>query len=611
MVKTKVGILKLPFKNLVAYIKLFSNYLGARMYLIFALSFFATFFEGIGFFLLAPLMQNLEQSSAGNFSSGNDSSLGNISSYLNNLGITDSPVGILALIACTFLLKAFFVFGSHSYYAKMRSKLVFDLKDLLFSNYCTMSYGYYVSRDTGYFTNVINTQIDQTLVAFKALVQVCVHILNAIIYITAALVVAWSFGLTAVCASIVLLYASRRINGYILKLSRLTAGESGNLSKLLIQALQYYKYLKISAQVPLLQNAVRKSIDNLSRYEFKRALAAAFTNSIQEPIAIFIILIIVICQVYYFKHPLAPIMVSILMLYRGLNSIMSVQSKWQGTLENIGSLEVVHKELLAQRINKSLDGDLEIKSFSKSIRLANVSFSYSRSGKCEISDVDLEIKAKAITAIIGQSGSGKSTLVDLISLLLTPTRGEIYIDGILATKIYQASWGKQIGYVSQDIVIFNDSIANNICMHTGGVECNGDLMERVVEASREAHLLEFIQSLPDGFQTSVGDRGLLLSGGQRQRLSIARELFRKPSILILDEATSALDSESENAIQSSIDELKGKITVLIIAHRLSTIRNADAVIILDAGQVKEAGPFPILRKQQNSELNRLLQMQKF
>ena len=122
------------------------------------------------------------------------------------------------------------------------------------------------------------------------------------------------------------------------------------------------------------------------------------------------------------------------MLYRGLNSIMSVQSKWQGTLENIGSLEVVHKELLAQRINKSLDGDLKIKSFSKSIRLVNVSFGYSRSGKCEISDVDLEIKAKAITAIIGQSGSGKSTLVDLISLLLTPARGEIYIDGILLNE---------------------------------------------------------------------------------------------------------------------------------------------------------------------------------
>lgn len=581
------------------------------MYLIFALSFFATFFEGIGFFLLAPLIQNLDQSSAGNLSSGHDSFLGSISTYLKDAGVADSTVGILALIACTFFLKAIFVFGSQAYYAKMRSKLVFDLKDLLFSNYCTMSYGYYVSRDTGYFTNVINTQIDQTLVAFKALVQVCVHILNSFIYITAALIIAWSFGLAAVCAGVVLLYGSRRINRYILKLSRMTAGESGNLSKILIQALQYYKYLKISAQVPLLQNAVRRSVDNLSKYEFKRALAAAFTNSVQEPIAVFIILIIVICQVYYFKQPLAPIMVSILMFYRGLNSIMNVQSKWQGTLENIGSLEVVHKEFLDQSINKSLDGDLEIEFFSKSIRLINVSFSYSGSEKCEISDINLEIRAKTITAIIGESGSGKSTLVDLISLLLTPAKGEIYIDGIPSFRIFQASWGRQIGYVSQDVVIFNDSIANNICMQTGDVECNSDLMVRVVEASREAHILEFIQSLPNGFQTMVGDRGLLLSGGQRQRLSIARELFRKPSILILDEATSALDSESENAIQSSIDKLKGKITVFIIAHRLSTIRNADEVIILEAGQVKEVGSFLALRKKQNSELNRLLQLQKF
>ena len=171
------------------------------------------------------------------------------------------------------------------------------------------------------------------------------------------------------------------------------------------------------------------------------------------------------------------------------------------------------------------------------------------------------------------------------------------------------SWRRQIGYVSQETVGFDDTIAHNICMGKGDPHRDPVLMRRVREAARQAHIAHFIEELPDGYDTVVGDRGIRLSGGQRQRLFIARELFRKPNLLILDEATSALDTESERYIQDSIDALKGQITVVIIAHRLSTIRNVDHVYVFDQGHLVEQGPYQSLRDSEESRFGKLVAMQ--
>ena len=157
--------------------------------------------------------------------------------------------------------------------------------------------------------------------------------------------------------------------------------------------------------------------------------------------------------------------------------------------------------------------------------------------------------------------------------------------------------------------MFDDSIANNICMWKGDPNRDQALMQRVREAARQAHIAHFIEELPQGYATLVGDRGVRLSGGQRQRLFIARELFRKPNLLILDEATSALDTESERYIQQSIDALRGQITVVMIAHRLSTIRNVDHVFVFDKGRLIEEGSYDRLRDAEDSRFGRLVAMQ--
>lgn len=260
---------------------------------------------------------------------------------------------------------------------------------------------------------------------------------------------------------------------------------------------------------------------------------------------------------------------------------------------------------------KELSGDVKLKSFHDKLEFRNVSFSYNldeemyreladekevknkdtRDQEVVIKDLSLIIEASKTIALVGESGAGKSTLVDLMTLLLRPQSGELFIDGVPHNDIDVSSWRKQIGFVSQDTVVFDDTIANNICMWKGDYRKDPKLKEEIEKAAERAYVSQFVDMLPQGYDTLVGDRGVRLSGGQKQRLFIARELFKNPRFLILDEATSALDSESELYIKESIDSLQGQTTLVIIAHRLSTIRNADHIYVMDEGRILEHGTY--------------------
>lgn len=221
-------------------------------------------------------------------------------------------------------------------------------------------------------------------------------------------------------------------------------------------------------------------------------------------------------------------------------------------------------------------GELEFK---------NVSFQYDNSHQPVLDDISLNFPAGSVTAVVGQSGSGKTTLAGLLPRFYNYSQGHILLDGVELADYQLANLRKQIALVSQDVVLFNDTIAGNIAY--GALE--GVDREAIVRAATAAYAMEFIDKLPEGLDTVLGETGTLLSGGQRQRLAIARALLKDAPILILDEATSALDSESERAIQDALKEVMKGRTTLVIAHRLSTIENADQVIVLGAGKVIEQG----------------------
>ena len=601
----KVSLFDLP-----RFVKLFQGYLGRRIYLIFALAMLAGIADGFGILMLMPLLETLG-ASAGSVSQATE--LTGPSLYINGflvmLGIEGSVIAILLLITFSFVFKGALVFGALGLDAYLRGQLLRELKGRLFYSYNRMQYSYYCSKSTGHFTNIINEQVNRALDSFHALSNLISHMLSAVIYLILAFAVAWRFGLMALVAGVILLFLFRALNGFVQILSRKSASENGTLSKYLIEALQGFKYLVATNQMDDFRSRVNESVSRLTGYEVRTGIAQAFTNAAREPIAVTFVMSIVMVQLIIFEQELAPILISIVLFDRGMGSLMQIQGYWQNCLRFIGSMEIVDQEFASQNLYVEEDGDYILNKLDVGIKFRNVDFSYAPELENVLNGINLDIRARTSVAFVGQSGAGKSTMLDLITLMLSPTGGSISVDGVTDNAINKASWRGQIGYVSQDPVVFDASIADNICLLNGGIAKNPEAMPAILEAARQANLCEFIDTLPEVYNTMVGDRGVLLSGGQKQRLVIARELFRQPKILILDEATSALDSGSEKSIQKSIDELKGHITVIVIAHRLSTIKNVDCIYVLDKGMIVESGAYDALSAKEGSKFRELIQLQ--
>ncbi len=253
-----------------------------------------------------------------------------------------------------------------------------------------------------------------------------------------------------------------------------------------------------------------------------------------------------------------------------------------GILQEIrASLERIDTLLYTEQETK---GHVPISGFKKSIKFENVSFSFPGNTVPVLSDVNLEIRHGEVVAIVGRSGVGKSTLVDLIPRFYLPSQGNLTLDGINMNDIEIHSLREQIAIVSQDIVLFDDTIRENIAFGKAGIS-----EDDIVEAAKLAYADDFIQQLPKKYDTVIGERGLKLSGGQRQRIAIARAILKNPPILILDEATSSLDSVSESLVQQALDTLMKNRTTIVIAHRLSTIKHADRILVIENGQIVDMG----------------------
>jgi subfamily B ATP-binding cassette protein MsbA len=281
---------------------------------------------------------------------------------------------------------------------------------------------------------------------------------------------------------------------------------------------------------------------------------------------------------------------------REVNGARAQLSSFQGALNNIKELLRVDNKTYLQ------DGKTQFLGLRQAIQFVSVDFGYNPSNSV-LRDITLTIKRGQMTALVGASGAGKTTLADLIPRFYDPTKGKILIDGVDLREFEIKSLRQKLAVVSQDTFIFNTSVWNNIAYAMEEVD-----KAAILEAARLANALEFIEEMPEGFETVLGDRGVRLSGGQRQRIAIARALLRNPEILVLDEATSALDSVSERLIQESLEKLAVGRTVIAIAHRLSTIVRADKVVVLERGCIVEEGSYQELLEQRG-ELWKYHQMQ--
>jgi ABC-type multidrug transport system fused ATPase/permease subunit len=501
------------------------------------------------------------------------------------------------------------LFARSGYQGYLQAQLLRELKARMFDAYSTMDYRYYLEKNTGHFINIINGQVNRFFGSFGSFAGFFSQVITTTSYFVIAFVLTWKFALMALAVGTGILLLFRYLNDYVRDLSRRTSQEMSHLNKFLVQSLQAFKYIVSTDQVSHLRSGVMNSIRRLTGYKLRQNIAQAFTGSIKEPVSIVFIITVMIVQVTVFNDPVAPLFVSILLFHRGMQAMIGIQGSWQNVMNMVGSVEMVVDEFDAVNTHQESNGTQTIPALSKGIEFRNVCFAYDEKDGDVLHDINITVPVNTTVAFVGESGAGKSTLVDMMTLMLRPRTGEIRIDDVPGTQADLASWRSQIGYVSQETVVFDDTIANNISLWKGNYENDPQHRERVEQAARDAYAHHFIEDLPDGYQTVVGDRGVRLSGGQRQRLFVARELFKQPNLLLLDEATSALDTESERYIQQSIDDLQGEVTVVIIAHRLSTIKNVDYIYVLDEGRVIEQGSYDELRGHEESRFREMVEMQ--
>lgn len=592
-----------PYSGAVKYLKIFRRHVGKRLYVVLALTVCSAISGALGIAFALPLFATLD------VSSGAEKAMPHFFGViLDTLGIRGSVIGVLLLISSMFVVKGLIQFASNGYTGILQEKLVRALQEKLFDACNQMSYSYYVSRDTGHFVNVINRQVNGFFRSFAAYMTFLTQAINACVYVGIAIFLSWKFGLLALLGGVILLPLFRGLNQYVKDLSKEEAKEGSELNKQLVQALHAFKYFASTCRGERTRRATMASIRRAAQYRRRQSLWAAFTQSISEPLSVLMIVAILFVQITVIREPIAPILVSMLLFYKGMNAMLWIQKAWQVTLSTIGSVYIVEGELDALARNREGNGISTLGALKQGVEFRDVHFSYGDETEV-IKGISLSIPVRTTVALVGGSGAGKSTIVDLLTLLLKPQSGKVVIDGVKGDEVELKSWRSQIGYVSQETVIFDDSIAANIALEDVNPESAPETFERVKAAARKAHIAHFIDEMPEGYFTQVGDRGVRLSGGQRQRLFIARELFKRPNLLILDEATSALDSESERAIQNSIDELRGEMTLVIIAHRLSTIRNVDRVYVLEGGKVVEEGTFDELRERQDSRFHSMVNLQ--
>jgi ATP-binding cassette, subfamily B, bacterial MsbA len=329
----------------------------------------------------------------------------------------------------------------------------------------------------------------------------------------------------------------------------------------------------------------RKRFAGEAEHVFGKQMKVAVARSANDPVMVEVSIIAVCCALLYAKfmgmtmNNFMVFAVAFVMLYQPIKKLSRVNLQIQqssGAAERLFEIIDTETDVLESANPIELQGPIS------SVRFENVGFAYG--DEQILNNVSLDVKSGQCIAFVGSSGAGKTTLVNLLPRFYDAVSGRITINGIDIRELSLASLRANIGLVTQETILFNDTVANNIGF--GRMDATRD---EIVTAARRANAHEFISGLPQGYDTMIGERGSTLSGGQCQRLAIARALLRDPPLLILDEATSALDTESERQVQSALDELMANRTVFAIAHRLSTIQHADRIVVLDKGRLVEQG----------------------
>lgn len=593
--------LKKLIKKYFSSFAFFYKYLQNKIFIAFFLSVAVSFLDGLGLTMFFPLLQVVGEGGAVN--PDEMGQLGIIIKAIESMGISFTLLSVLLVMIVFFVLKGIATYLSQVYIIILQQSFIRKIRINQLNLLNTLSFKHFITSDVGRIQNTMSGEVDRVSRAFISYFRTFQQALMVFVYMGFAFIANTQFailvsiggGLTNFLYKIIY----ERTKGASRKLTTYNSVFQGQI----IQHIGHFKYLKATGLVNKYSNKLKETIYDIEKSRKKIGVLASISTAVREPILVVIIAAVIFIQVKFFSGAMGTIIISLLFFYRALASLINMQQLWNTFMEVSGSLENMQDFQNELQQGKEKDGEIIVTSFEDSIIFDHVNFSYGNTPI--INNVQLTIPKNKSYALVGESGSGKTTLASLIAGLLPVDNGTIKVDGYPMNTLKKTTYQKRIGFVSQDPVIFNDTIYNNITLWALKTKEN---LNRFRQSVEQASFDLFINELPEGMETELGHNGINLSGGQKQRVSIARELFKDIDILILDEATSSLDSETEKEIQQNIDELKGQYTIIVIAHRLSTIRNVDQVIFMDKGKIVDMDNFYNLIDRQE-KFKRMVELQ--
>jgi len=525
-----------------------------------------------------------------------DLGYGNMMDYINSQlyhfvedqGRAQALLWVCLFIVASFLLKNIFRYLSLVCMAFMRTGVVRDLRDRIFYHLLQKPLGFYKEERKGNLLTIMSSDVME----FESSVLSVLEII-----IRSPLIVIGSLGY--------MLYVSPTLTLYVLLLMIFTAVVIGGMSRRLKRQSRSAQDL-VGSALSVTEEAVYgiKTIRAFHAQDYVRHLFSVFNEGFRQlnnkilfrrdlasPMSEFLGVSVVTLllwlgstQVFSGVLEASTFLTFIYAFYNIIEPAKSFSTAYYNYQKGMGAFSRIQGLLESEEEDQLSSGKEKLDQLEEGIKLQEISYRYPGENEDVLKNIDLYIPAGQRLAIVGASGSGKTTLVDLICRFQKPVSGNIYFDQLDIRDISESSFRTLISIVSQEPVLFHDSIRNNICLS----DQNQD-EERIIEACKKANVWDFVKDLDQGLDTVIGEAGSKLSGGQRQRIVLARALYFDTPILILDEATSALDSQSEDIVQRAIEKLGEDKTIIIIAHRLQTIRNVDKILVLDNGQIVEAG----------------------
>ena len=583
-----------------AYWRTFARHAGPRLWLAVSVLILIGVLEGSGLLMLVPLLHALGLSSSGQIGG----IAGSVGALLRNPGASSTLPLVLAIFVAIKAAQAALRAWSGTLNLKIETDFVCFLRDRFYRAMVRANWLFITRQRSSDFTHALlgelplvggGTRQFLTLLSlsFVALVQV------GIAFSLSPAMTGLALGSGAIVG-----LGLRRFRRRSLALGEIGQGKRAEMAAAVSEHLGGIKIAKSHGRETHHFEHFQHAMNSIAAHTIRLQRLNALIGIWVEVGAVIALSVFVYLAVAVRHVNTAQLLVLVFVFTRLLSHVTSLQGLWQGitqSLPSFGATERLRARLVAAAEPPAAETTRRI-ALRDSVRVEHVVFSYDPAQPAfALREIDLVIPARQVTALCGPSGAGKSTLADILLGLLAPTRGRVLLDGAPLAGERLHDWRQSIGYVPQETFLFHETVRANLAW------ARPDANEADLRAAlRSAAAEQFVDRLPHGLDTIVGDRGVRLSGGERQRIALARALLRQPTLLVLDEATSSLDTHNERLVQDAIERLHGELTIVLIAHRLSTVRMADRIVVLEAGLVAETGTWDELCGRERGVFQRLV-----